>query len=71
DCGTLGLGLIMIPEGWAIGRMGISKLNGGLFLEERPMKNNPRASLECAGLRILDLMCFTGRLLVGARILNI
>ncbi|OUW04096.1 MAG: hypothetical protein CBD11_01250 [Phycisphaera sp. TMED151] len=71
DWGTLGLGLLLLPAGWALGRMGIAKLPGGLFREARPMLNNPRASLECAGLRILDLMCFTGRLLVGARILNI
>ena len=71
DWGTLGLGLLLLPAGWAIGRMGIAKLPGGLFREARPMLNNPRASLECAGLRILDVLCFTARLLVGARILGI
>ena len=71
DWGTLGLGLLLLPAGWAIGQMGIAKLPGGLFREARPMLNNPRASLECAGLRILDVLCFTARLLVGARILGI
>ena len=71
DWGTLGFGLLLLPAGWAIGRMGIAKLPGGLFREARPMLNNPRASLECAGLRILDVLCFTARLLVGARILGI
>lgn len=71
DWGTLGLGLLLLPAGWALGRMFIAKLPGGLFREARPMLNNPRASLECAGLRLLDVLCFTARLLVGAKILGI
>ena len=71
DWGTLGLGLLLLPAGWALGRMVIAKLPGGLFREARPMLNNPRASLECAGLRLLDVLCFTARLLVGANILGI
>ena len=71
DWGTLGLGLLLLPAGWALGRMVIAKLPGGLFREARPMLNNPRASLECAGLRLLDVLCFTARLLVGAKILGI
>ena len=59
DWGTLGLGLLLLPAGWALGRMVIAKLPGGLFREARPMLNNPRASLECAGLRLLDVLCFT------------
>ena len=71
DWGTLGLGLLLLPAGWGLGRMVIAKLPGGLFREARPMLNNPRASLECAGLRLLDVLCFTVRLLVGAKILGI
>jgi uncharacterized membrane protein YbhN (UPF0104 family) len=71
DWGTLGLGLMLLPAGWGLGRMVIAKLPGGLFREARPMLNNPRASLECAGLRLLDVLCFTARLLVGAKILGI
>ena len=71
DWGTLGLGLLLLPAGWVLGRMVIAKLPGGLFREARPMLNNPRASLECAGLRLLDVLCFTARLLVGAKILGI
>lgn len=71
DWGTLGLGLLLLPAGWALGRIVIAKLPGGLFREARPMLNNPRASLECAGLRLLDVLCFTARLLVGAKILGI
>ena len=71
DWGTLGLGLLLLPAGWGLGRMVIAKLPGGLFREARPMLNNPRASLECAGLRLLDVLCFTARLLVGAKILGI
>ena len=71
DWGTLGLGLLLLPAGWALGRIVIAKLPGGLFREARPMLNNPRASFECAGLRLLDVLCFTARLLVGAKILGI
>jgi len=71
DWGTLVLGLLLLPAGWSLGRMVIAKLPGGLFREARPMLNNPRASLECAGLRLLDVLCFTARLLVGAKILGI
>ncbi|HCD29711.1 MAG TPA: hypothetical protein DEQ73_03815 [Phycisphaerales bacterium] len=71
DWGTLVIGLLLLPVGWALGRMGIAKLPGGLFREARLMLNNTRASLECAGLRILDMLCFTARLLVGAQILGI
>ena len=71
DWGTLGLGLLLLPAGWGLGRMVIAKLPGGLFREVRPMLNNPRASLECAGFRLLDVLCFTARLLVGAKILGI
>ncbi len=71
DWGTLALGLLLLPAGWALGRIVIAKLPGGLFREARPMLNNPRASLECAGLRLLDVLCFTARLLVGAKILGI
>ena len=42
DWGTLGLGLLLLPAGWALGRMVIAKLPGGLFREARPMLNNPR-----------------------------
>ena len=71
DWGTLVLGLLLLPAGWALGRIVIAKLPGGLFREARPMLNNLRASLECAGLRLLDVLCFTARLLVGAKILGI
>ena len=71
DWGTLGLGLLLLPAGWTLGRIVIAKLPGGLFREARPMLNNPRASLECAGFRLLDVLCFTARLLVGAKILGI
>ena len=71
DWGTLGIALAFIPLGWLVGRLLIAKLPGGLFREARPMLSNRRASVECAGLRILDLLCFTARLLVGANILGI
>ncbi len=68
---ALGVAVILIPMGWGLGRLLVAKLPGGLFREARPMLNDARASLECAALRILDVLCFTARLLVGACILDI
>ena len=48
--GNIGPRVALLPAGWALGRMVIAKLPGGLFREARPMLNNPRASLECGRL---------------------
>ena len=69
--GNIGPRVAVASGGLGARSIVIAKLPGGLFREARPMLNNLRASLECAAACLLDVLCFTARLLVGAKILGI